>query len=590
MGKRESAADAAANETVVSEEQVTYTRRRATADVHRLHRSPLNYRKRIDDAKLEELAASIRRLGVLEPLLVRERPDEPDEYDVIAGERRWRATLRVVDEMPERAELEVIVINVDDATALEIMVTENTQREDPHPLDECDGFVRLRDDFGRTPEQIAAKISRPVRYVYERLRLETLCAEGREAMFEGRFGIGVGLALARIASSKLQAKATKELLQQHQLSEVPIEAARRWVRDRYMLRLAQAPFSTSDADLVPSAGACSSCPKRTGADKQGELFGDAEHGRDDMCTDAPCWEGKKSAAWEKLAAEASSQGVRVLSTKESEKILPTSWGGPRAGYVDLDQPEYSTTAQKTWRQTLGKKRLAGVEVVLARDAEGKPRQLAKRDELVKAVRTAPSSKDPEALLHDAAGESAKGRDEARLAREIEEESHRRVIGALVQAIEGGGSKNNLDFWRAFAAVMIEDSADCESPTDPAKRRGLITSDELAADEPADEKLMKAAAEMDAAQLLGLIVEVVAWRKIYDVRSEKGKPTPLGSLLDALNINRKHHEREAAKAVKVARKSKEGSVAKSATKKKSRAELDAEEAESKRERMEDAYAE
>lgn len=602
MGNRESAADAAAGETVVSEEQVTYSRRRETVDVHQLHRSALNYRKRIDDAKLDELAASIRRLGVLEPLLVREWEPGAGEYEVIAGERRWRATLRIVDEVPARAELEVIVIDVDDATALEIMVTENTQREDPHPLDECDGFVRLRDDFGRTPEQIAAKISRPVRYVYERLRLERLCVEGRDAMFEGRFGIGVGLALARIASAKLQAKATKELLQQYQHTEVPIEAARRWVRDRYMLRLAQAPFSTTDAELVPSAGACTACPRRTGNDKQGELFGDdVEHGRDDMCTDSPCWEGKREAAWSRLAEEAKSEGVRVATAKESKEILPTSWGAPRDGYVDIDQPDYALTAQKSWRTTLGKKRLAAVGIVLARDTEGKPRYLAKREDIVGAVRAMPSSKDPEAL-RELADEKKKPTQDERRQREMEAEAdlltETQVVEAVVLAVHEAPKPMPSAFWRALAWALV-----CmfdETIFEVARRRGLIVANDDGDDidpttgekvdpyEKSDELIYRAIIDMKDTELVGLMAEFLVLSPPSYGHARRMEPKSM--ILDALQIDEAAIRRQVLKQIKAEARAKEKAVAKSPKRPKSRAELDAEEAEAKREQMEDAYAE
>lgn len=137
-----------------------------------LHPSPLNPRKRMTG--IEELADSIRSVGILEPLVV--RPIAAG-YEVVAGGRRLEAArLAELDTVP------CTVRQLTDEQALELAIIENNQRGDIHPLEEADAFQRLRDlDPGHTPGSIAAKIGRPVAYVVQRLRLLSLIPEVREA-------------------------------------------------------------------------------------------------------------------------------------------------------------------------------------------------------------------------------------------------------------------------------------------------------------------------------------------------------------------------------------------------------------------------
>lgn len=137
-----------------------------------LHPSPLNPRKRMTG--IEELADSIRSVGILEPLVV--RPIAAG-YEVVAGGRRLEAARQAgLDTVP------CTVRQLTDEQALELAIIENNQRGDIHPLEEADAFQRLRDlDPGHTPGSIAAKIGRPVAYVVQRLRLLSLIPEVREA-------------------------------------------------------------------------------------------------------------------------------------------------------------------------------------------------------------------------------------------------------------------------------------------------------------------------------------------------------------------------------------------------------------------------
>ena len=136
-----------------------------------------------DDEALQELAESIRQHGVLQPLLV--RPIPGGRYQIVAGERRWRAArLAGLSEVP------VIIRDMDDAEVMVIAMIENLQREQLNPAEEAEGYRRLKDEFGFTQEQIAEKVgkSRPV--VANSLRLTGLSPEIFAMLRDGSLSVG----------------------------------------------------------------------------------------------------------------------------------------------------------------------------------------------------------------------------------------------------------------------------------------------------------------------------------------------------------------------------------------------------------------
>lgn len=109
----------------------------------------------LEDTALKELADSIRDLGVIEPLAVRPVPDQPDTYEILAGERRWRAA-----QQAGLSEVPVVVHDVDDRTAAAMAMVENLQREDLNPIEEAVGLQRLMEDFGLTQVQVGELVSK----------------------------------------------------------------------------------------------------------------------------------------------------------------------------------------------------------------------------------------------------------------------------------------------------------------------------------------------------------------------------------------------------------------------------------------------
>lgn len=159
----------------------------------RIQPSPLNPRKHFDPEKLQELAETmLNGVGIIEPLVVRSRPDL-NCYELVAGERRWRAAaIALLDEVP------VIVKELSDAQMLEIMVIENNQREDVSALEEADGFRSLMTIGGLDADKLAARLGRSVKYVYDRVKLFDMVPAGQQLLQQGRITAGHAILLARL--------------------------------------------------------------------------------------------------------------------------------------------------------------------------------------------------------------------------------------------------------------------------------------------------------------------------------------------------------------------------------------------------------
>jgi ParB family chromosome partitioning protein len=160
-----------------------------------LRRNPDQPRKRFSQTELEELAASIRERGVLQPLLARPAPGAPGEFQIIAGERRWRAAqLAGLRSLPA-----VIREDLNELDLLEIGVIENIQREDLRPLEEAEAYRTLIDRFGRTQEEVAKTVGKSRSHVANALRLLALPPFARAALEDGRLTPGHARAVAAAA-------------------------------------------------------------------------------------------------------------------------------------------------------------------------------------------------------------------------------------------------------------------------------------------------------------------------------------------------------------------------------------------------------
>lgn len=165
--------------------------------VARLTPSPLNPRQHFDKHKLEDLAATMGNgVGVIEPLVVRN--GSANRYEIVAGERRWRAA-----KIAQLEEVPVVVKTLTDAQVLELMVIENNEREDLNALEEGEGFRRLL-KFGFDLDKLAARISRSRKYIYDRIKLHDLIPPAKALVLEGRITAGHGILIARLKPEQQQ--------------------------------------------------------------------------------------------------------------------------------------------------------------------------------------------------------------------------------------------------------------------------------------------------------------------------------------------------------------------------------------------------
>jgi ParB family chromosome partitioning protein len=172
-------------------------------------------RKRFEEAKLEELAASIREKGILEPILVRR---DGSKYRIVAGERRWRAAQRAgLKEIP------AVVRDATDREAFEIALVENLQRADLNAIEEAEAYDVLLQDHGLTQEEIAKRVGKERSTVANGLRLLKLPEEVRDAVRDGRLDMGHARALLGLDDPEAIRKAAQRAIRE-QLSVRATEA------------------------------------------------------------------------------------------------------------------------------------------------------------------------------------------------------------------------------------------------------------------------------------------------------------------------------------------------------------------------------
>jgi ParB family transcriptional regulator, chromosome partitioning protein len=166
--------------------------------------NPAQPRLTYDEESLTELAASIREHGVLQPILVR---PSGSKFELIAGERRWRAS-----SMAERETIPAIVAEFDDQTALEVSIIENLQREDVSPLEEATMFRKMTETFGYSLRQLAQKVGKDKGYIENRLRLTDAPADVRELVSVRKDTISHAYELMKIGDERKRRRLEKRIV------------------------------------------------------------------------------------------------------------------------------------------------------------------------------------------------------------------------------------------------------------------------------------------------------------------------------------------------------------------------------------------
>lgn len=314
------------------------------AAIVELAESTTNPRKTFDETSLEELAQSIRSHGVLSPLVVRQLNGH---LEIVSGARRYRAAQRA-----GLAETPVRLLELTDSEAQELQIIENVQRADVHPFEEAQGFQALldREDGAYTIEKIAARTGKAAAHVAQRLKLLGLAPAVAEAFARGTIGIAHAQLIAKLAPD-VQERALAQCFDGYfaadhtERSLVPARRLEPWIAQNVYLSLQSVPFSKDDETLVPEAGSCATCPKRTGFNTL--LFSEV---REDSCSDAGCFNRKLDAH---ITQRKENMPALVLISERYD-IAGESGLLPRLNYVEV-------IARKTkkGKQVRPEKRLCG---------------------------------------------------------------------------------------------------------------------------------------------------------------------------------------------------------------------------------------
>lgn len=430
-----------------------------------LHPSPTNPRKEFDEESIAEMAASMRKHGVIQPLIVRrwvekDRAGE-EAFEIVCGERRFRGASRVA----ELERLPVIVRVLTDTEVREIQIIENLQRKDVSAYDEAVGYAALLDlkapdgSALYTPERIAEKIGKAPGYVYNRLRIRNTPKSLLEALREGKVGTRVCELVGRIPHAEDRERCAAEVLQDlHYDRAMTGEETEQHIHENYMIRLAGAVFDPKAEDLLPKAGSCEACVFRTGNDpelasqiatNQGRQNAGRTSGIDPrVCQNPKCYRDKCEAH---VALVKKSAPERVLSEADAKAVFD-DWGNVRfqtkmkrvekkPDYNDVGH--YDTGKLKTWGEYA--KKLA-VPVVLAKNPKtGEVVQLVDTS-LVKAAERATDPEKP-VFAHKKGG-SAEGAEKAsqeaaKRAREVEAEELRIAFDRLSGNLVGQMGRDEL---------------------------------------------------------------------------------------------------------------------------------------------------
>ncbi len=261
--------------------------------------SPRNPRKTFDEADIKELADNIEKQGLLQPITIRPSaydrrdPDKVIRYEIVCGERRWRAMSMLIARYPESDgynDILAIVKDMTDEEAFDAMITENLQRKDVDPIEEAFAFGLLAES-GKTAEEIAARFGKSVRFVTERIKLNSLIPELMLAVKEGRMPI-----VAAMIICKLDEEAQKQFYSQYRNNYQGLSksAAQSFISNLFLDIGESAWYKNDGREFEGGCGLlCQACPKNTA--NHGCLFYEMKCKDEGQCTDRASFYSKTKA-------------------------------------------------------------------------------------------------------------------------------------------------------------------------------------------------------------------------------------------------------------------------------------------------------
>lgn len=269
-------------------------------EITKLFPSPTNPRKHFNETKLDELKKSIVISGVQEPLIIRHAPEIGQfvtgletgypEYEIVAGERRYRASL-----LAEKSTVPVLIKELTDEQVMEIQAIENLQREDVNLVDQADAFklwidIYLKEhssdknvDYDVALMDLSNKIGKSVSWITKVMKLSDLVDAAKQMVVDEKISIQHAVHIARLPK-----KDQEECVRYCKQNQPSVDGLVYFIQNRLVRNLNKAPFSTTDPKLVEAAGACITCSKRSGANQT--LFNDIQS--KDLCFDSNCYSVK----------------------------------------------------------------------------------------------------------------------------------------------------------------------------------------------------------------------------------------------------------------------------------------------------------
>jgi ParB/RepB/Spo0J family partition protein len=523
----------------------------AQIPIERITPNPHNPRKTFDEKALAQLTDSVRSKGVLEPVLVRPYglsvipgrisqikggmaegwfvaevdaagkvvdhfhrvgdagffADKVDaeavvaegRYELVAGERRYRAATAAGLKV-----LPAIVRQLSDREAAEVAVIENDQREDVPPLEQADGYKRLI-DLGDVAEAIAVKIGRPVKYVTARLTLTHLVPELQEDVRGGKLPFGHAHLLARLQPAD-QLELCGHLYQQYGADRGRVCALpelKRRISSKSLFVLSGAPWKWDDATLVPAAGTCTACPKRSGNNRT--LFDDLlEDGPGknppEVCTDGACFQKKRTAFVElqvKKTAEANGGESLKISTRYSTQHKDT-----------LPSDRYEIVTKKEAKKLPADQVKTAVIVEGGYSDAGQDVGKLVQVRVKKSASSGPAEDDYKRRQAEQKRKADAGRAAAKVANEV-------VADKIAAAVGNTLTERHVGMLRHLA-VALADVIGTDACREVANRRGAEKGDY----QPTRAK--KCVAEVETAgELMGFMAELIASRKSFGWSSPHG---------------------------------------------------------------------
>lgn len=481
----------------------------------------------VEDDDLYEMAATMKVYGVLQPLLIRRLPGERLQdtfetaatrhatHEIIAGERRYRAA-----QIAGLREVPYLEKDADNKQALLMQLIENLHRRDLNALEEAQGVQHLVEDHGYTPEAAAEALRKSRSHVFDSLRLLTLCPEAMAALKVGTLKRSVALLVAQRPTQAMQAEFTNRVLTGGpEGGPMSYRSSLDLALRNYMTKLGQAPFALDDASLCPAAGACTLCPKRTGATPELWDKNDA-----DVCTDTACFAEKKDAHFDRVKADATKRGQQIITGRAARDIMPSETGSPR-GYILLDKPSQGSKAPV--RQVLGQE-VSAASVVLIEAPSGN---------LVEAVPTHAASAAVKAKAESQGTKKTKIEKAAELTREeLETEYQRRWRKRAVEATILGLADcpaEDLDHIPSNIALLLLKLLAVSVPREHLLLMFQIPADDLRAEMDLEDAIESAAQQELHIQLVFMLQMV----STHDLEPQPdGQAHYLEELRDLANVN------------------------------------------------------